>query len=230
MTQKQIIILFVSVMMTMSLIFLLAAGLYKYKPSLLGLPSKDTVPETQIWDTLQLRRETVIDPAELEKMRKSIQEYKAKFHSEKLKAELAYKLSDTLNDKAMMIRDLSDTLVMREDSISFLWSKIGKLNDSIADLDRLVGMHKSESELYAEIIDEKDAKYADKEDSLYLENFKSFAKLYNNAEPAEVAQILTRIDDSDAARILKFMQKKKAGAVIENLPANKAAAILLLGY
>lgn len=230
MNQKQLIILLVSIVMSMSLVLLLAAGMYKYKPELLGLPSRDTVPEVAVWDTLQLRRETVIDPMELNRLRKSLQEYKAKFRSEKMKAELAYKLDDTLTDKEMLIRELNDTVDVRETKIEKLLGDIEQLKDSIADLDRLVDMHKSESDLYSEMIDEQSAKFSDVEDSLYVENFKSFAKLYNNAEPADVAQILSRIDDADAARILKFMQKKKAGAVIENLPANKAAAILLLGY
>jgi len=216
--------------MSMSMLLVIAAGLYKYKPELLGIKTKDTIPEVFIWDTLKLRRETVVDPAELENLRKSLKEYKAKYRSEKVKADLAYKLNDTLTDKEKLIRDLSDTLDDGEKTISLLNEKNQDLKDSILDLNRQIEMFKSESELYEDLIDSQVARYESEDDSLSMANFRAFAKLYNNSEPKDVAQILSRIDNSDAARILKFMQKKKAGKVIENLPASKAAAILLLGY
>jgi flagellar motility protein MotE (MotC chaperone) len=216
--------------MSMSLLVILTLGIYQYKPSLLGLGGPDTLQPVSVWDTITFRRETVVDPAELEQLRKSVQEYKAKFRSEKMKAELAYKLSDTLTDKEKLLRDLADSLEAKENIISRLNEKNQDLKDSIMDLADLVEMHKNQSELYSGMVDDKTNQYRSKEDSLYLANFKAFAQLYNNSEPQDVAEILSRIDNNDAARILKFMQKKKAGKVIENLPASKAAAILLLGY
>lgn len=230
MNQKQLIIILVSIAMSMSLLVIIAAGVYTYKPSILGLGGPDTLETVSVWDTISFRRETVVDPAELEQLRKSLNQYKAKYRSEKLKAELAYKLSDTLTDKEKMLRDLADSLEAKENNISRLREKNQSLKDSIMDLNDLVEMHKNESELYAGMIESKDSEYRNLEDSLYIANFKAFAQLYNNSEPQDVAQILSRIDNNDAAKILKFMQKKKAGKVIENLPASKAAAILLLGY
>ena len=66
-------------------------------------------------------------------------------------------------------------------------------------------------------------------DSAELNNFKLFAKIYNGTKPADVAKILEQIDERDAAIILKLMQRKKAGKVIDAMLPEHAAAILLLG-
>ena len=69
-----------------------------------------------------------------------------------------------------------------------------------------------------------------KEDSLYENNLKDFAKIYENSSPEEIAKILEKLNNfKDAAKILKIMSKKKAGKIIELWKPEQAANILRNG-
>lgn len=70
--------------------------------------------------------------------------------------------------------------------------------------------------------------YAVKMDSLTRANYQTFAKIYDNASPPEVARILQNLDGREAAVILKMMKKKQAGKVLEAMNPERAATILRL--
>ncbi|MBL7997145.1 MAG: hypothetical protein JNL32_00775 [Candidatus Kapabacteria bacterium] len=66
-------------------------------------------------------------------------------------------------------------------------------------------------------------------DSIRLKKMRSFAEMYDKADPAEVANILKESDSNYAAQVLQMMKRKNAAKVIEKLPPAKAVAIAKAG-
>jgi flagellar motility protein MotE (MotC chaperone) len=68
-----------------------------------------------------------------------------------------------------------------------------------------------------------------KADSLQLGNL---AKMYDGVEPAQLAQVMSNMDDSLVIAILPRLKAQKAGKILERMPADRAARISskLLGY
>lgn len=119
----------------------------------------------------------------------------------------------------------------KKDSISSQLTTLAKkeqiLKDSLKLLDRelktLKENYKSSEEKVADLVNKMNGG----SDSLNMEKYKDFAKIYNNSKPQEVANILTNLDAKKSAYILKLMSKKKAGKVIESLNSEYAAKVLI---
>ncbi len=77
-------------------------------------------------------------------------------------------------------------------------------------------------------LENQDKEYMQKMDSLEKYNWTLFAKIYDKAEPKEVAKILSELDERDAAFILKVMKPKIAAKVLENIAPETAASIMAL--
>lgn len=66
-------------------------------------------------------------------------------------------------------------------------------------------------------------------DSLAEANYLTFAKIYDDSQPPNVAAILKNVDDREAAKILKLMKRKNAARVLESMDPERAAVMLSLG-
>ena len=66
-------------------------------------------------------------------------------------------------------------------------------------------------------------------DSVQIGNL---AKMYDGVEPAQLAQVMSNMDDSLVIAILPRLKAQKAGKILERMPADRAARIWskLLGY
>ncbi len=64
-------------------------------------------------------------------------------------------------------------------------------------------------------------------DSLRLAHYQAFAKIYNNASPEDVAQVLVHLSPTDVGLLLRLMSPRQAARVIAALPPEQAAAVLL---
>ena len=60
----------------------------------------------------------------------------------------------------------------------------------------------------------------------------SLAKMYDGVEPAQLAQMMASMDDSLVIAILPRLKSQKAGKILEQMPAERAARISskLIGY
>jgi len=67
-----------------------------------------------------------------------------------------------------------------------------------------------------------------KQDAAEKENYAVLARMYNAANPKDVAKILKIADAQKAATILKLMKNKVAAKVIEALPPKQAIEIMQL--
>jgi flagellar motility protein MotE (MotC chaperone) len=131
---------------------------------------------------------------------------------------LALKLDSTI--KVVQIvsseRDSAQmTIKMRNDSISF----VNKRLDSALNAARTNERLKEDAERNSGL----------RIDSLAEANFLTFAKIYDDSAPPNVAAILKNIDDREAAKILKLMKRKNAARVLESMDPERAAVMLSLG-
>lgn len=107
---------------------------------------------------------------------------------------------------------------------ALLGQKQNVLSGAHASFDSL----KNEMQVLQNRQESEETNFALKLDSLTRANYQTFAKIYDNTNPPEVAQILQNIDGREAALILKMMKKKQAGKVLEAMNPERAANILRL--
>jgi len=224
MNQKQIILLVVFSSFSLPLLLLLMLGIYKYEPTLLGLPLNplDTTKE-EILTTVK------ISDRKLKEFERGLNE-KAHLKQQRDSLEQIIRhFNDSINQIHKYYTTTNDTI--NKFQRAFNDSKLAnmKVQDSLGKLEVQYKKALVQIEHTKEQLATQEKNLIKKQDSLEYDNFRTFAKMYENASPGEVAKILEQIEEQDAAQILKLMEKKKAGKIIDILKPEKAAAILLLG-
>jgi flagellar motility protein MotE (MotC chaperone) len=229
MTPKQLIILVAA--LSFGFIIMLGGlfGVYKYYPTYLGLPPnpEDTVAVEE--EPLFIEPQIVISRAEFDKLQtKLLQVDLLKIDNDSLR-KIRNRLWDSLKAMDKNISQWKDSVIAVNDTVSEK-DKFSKfLLDSIETLRNLHKKSLHENKLVQQHVKDLEEMLANRYDSMEVKNFETFAKIYNSANPDDVARILEQIDDRDAAKILKLMQKKKAGKVLEAMLPEQAAAILIIG-
>lgn len=230
MSPKQLIILVLA--LSLAFIFILAGlfGVYKYYPTYLGFPPtpEDTLSKEK--DILPyIEPQVVISRSELDDLQSKL---------------ISFDLLRVRNDSLRSIRDhLLDSLKTMDKNNSQCKDSILTIMDTLSNkakekkelldsLEKLKNMYKKslhENKVVRQHVQDLEEMLASRYDSLEVINFETFAKIYNNSKPADVARILEQLDERDAAKILKLMSKKKAGKVLEEMLPEHAAAILVIG-
>lgn len=224
-----------TVLIIVAAAFILAVGIvlsiFTFYPEAIGLeddkPNLDSL--AKVADTIK------IDPT-VEITQNKLNEfltYRREKHQLKLERDSLQNTSGSLIDsikkidkKSFAILDSLNKVKTIKDSVLVQKNKLlDSLNKIYKDLQTKI----KEVELAQQRIENQDVFLEKKQDSIETDNFKTFAKMYNNSNPQEVAKILEQIDERDASKILKFMQTKKAGKVLESMQPERAAAIMLLG-
>lgn len=112
--------------------------------------------------------------------------------------------------------------------VDSLHKALGQTQNSLSGTSSSLDSLKNEIKALQTKQDKEETNFALKMDSLTRANYQTFAKIYDNTNPPEVAQILQNIDGREAAVILKMMKKKQAGKVLEAMNPERAANILRL--
>jgi flagellar motility protein MotE (MotC chaperone) len=206
-------------------------GVFTYYPEVIGLEEEPSNLDSlaNVADTLQIDPTIEITKDRLDEF---MQYRMEKFNLRKEKDSLLVETTDLI-DSIDILKDVSANYL---DSVNMTLAErdsvIKQRNETLDSLNKLYRNLQDkikELELAQKRINDQDDYIEQKIDSVEIENFKTFAKMYNNTNPAEVARILEQIDERDASKILKFMQTKKAGKVLESMQPERAAAIMLLG-
>jgi len=229
MTPKQLIILVLALSFGFVLIMGAFWGVYKYYPTYLGLPSnpKDTVAVKE--EPIYIEPHIVLSRAEFDKLQAQLLLVDIlKIHNDSLR-KIKDRLWDSMKAMDKNISQWKDSVIEVHDTISQKDKFSKLLLDSIETLRNQTKKSSHETKLVQQHIKDLEEMLANRYDSLEVKNFETFAKIYNSANPSDVAKILEQIDDRDAAKILKLMQKKKAGKVLEAMLPEQAAAILIIG-
>lgn len=243
MTWRQLIIGIIIVSVLFALIMLGLLGVLKYKPELIGIRSgaDSTIVEQPIKEI----------PAEMPKpeplkfvhIEPTVEISKAQLYlfewEVHKKNELMVKF-DSLKRIEKYLRDSlksnDNTLRAFKDSLSRAYKNADKaiknkddMQDSLSKVNEALKLANNRYETAQKRIENYENMLEARIDTASKINFETFAKIYDNTRPQEVAGILEQLDERDAAKILKLMNKKKAGKVLEAMKPENAAAILLLG-
>jgi len=228
MDSKKLIIIIVISTLSFTVALLSMMIIKQEYPTWLGLPPnpKDTM---ELADTVMIEKTFEITERRLDKMQRDIATVDSLQH---LRDSLGKLVSD------LMAKDSNSQNTITKYKDSLLPNAISDLKNSqtyseavsssMSKMKVELRQANNKAELALEQINSQSAIINQQNDSLKKENFKVFAKIYNNSKPAEVAKILERMDERNAAMILKLMSKKKAGKVIEAMDPERAAMINLL--
>lgn len=230
MDAKKVLMVIIIASFSITLIVMSLVGIYKYKPTWLGMPPnpKDTVAQIKE-DTVYIEPSVRLSEKKYSQLNRELAEkdyYKAQKDSFLL---LSQKLQDSIKRYQLFVKNYQDSVKWSKNNLVQSFQKSNKLIDSLNTLNAKY-MKQVDKVKQAELkISDQEKFISQKEDSSQKIAFQNFAKIYNNSKPADVAKILEQIDERDAAMILNMMSKKKAGKIIESMKPEQAAAILLLG-
>lgn len=229
MSPKQLILLVLALSLAFILILAGLFGVYKYYPEYLGLPPhpKDTLAEEKI--TPYAEPHLVISRSEFEELQSRILKYDLlKARNDSL-SKMHDRLWDSLKAMNNNIRQWKDSVLAVRDTMKSKENEKQQLLDSLDALRNKYKKSLHENKVVRQHVKDLEEMLASRYDSLEINNFETFANIYNNSNPADVAKILEQLDERDAAKILKMMKKKKAGKVLEEMLPEHAAAILVIG-
>lgn len=229
MSPKQLILLVLALSLAFILILAGLFGVYKYYPTYLGLPPnpEDTTAKEEI--TPISEPHIVMSRSELENLQTRIIKYDLlKARNDSLRR-MHERLWDSLKAMNNNIRQWKDSVLAIQDTMKSREKEKQELLDSLDMLSNKYKKSLHENKVVRQHVKDLEEMLSSRYDSLEINNFETFANIYNNSNPADVAKILEQLDERDAAKILKMMKKKKAGKVLEEMLPEHAAAILVIG-
>lgn len=231
MDKKQIIGALAVLGVSLIIIFGGLAIVYYIDPTLIGIaPNKSTNLKSNTsknklnrTPTVEITLERALELENLEKL------YKKNIDSLKIMVDENQYYKDSLKNFYSKRISLKDTITIINEKYSTISNQNKLYSDSINKI--LVDYNNVKKKLV--LLENKAKTEATTpnpiQDSTKIKNMITFAKIYNNANPQEVARILDNLDDSEATQILKLMQTKKASKVVEFLSPQKSAAIYKKG-
>lgn len=233
MDAKKIIMIMLIASASFTFIVLAIIGIYRYEPEMLGLPphpvDSTEVVEIQEQDTVEYVSTIEITRNRLERLQENIREkYSLKRDKDSL-ASFAISLLDSIKKYEGRLAGIKEEADSIKSSIAAVREVKDSLELAVNNFNDSLKIARDKLKLARQKISDQEEFIEMKQDTLQEKNFETFAKIYNNAEPADIARILEQIDERDAAKILKLMRKKKAGKVLDAMQPEHAAAILLLG-
>ncbi|MGQ9819221.1 MAG: MotE family protein [Candidatus Kapaibacteriales bacterium] len=227
MNLKQVLIIFSIITGSLVIIALILFGLYKFAPGLLGINQamEENLPNTTKAE-FKTEPKVVLSRLQYEDI---LQKYfDSRITLEENKFLLNYRT--TLQDS---IKKLNQKI----DSISRYFSTIA---DSVKIKSKLIEEKEQIIKKLLAEIEQKEkqiSKFKEKEsrqlasgkaitDSARQILYSTFAKIYENSNPKEVAKIFENLPNEHVVAILRLMSKKKAGKIIDALKPERSAAIL----
>jgi flagellar motility protein MotE (MotC chaperone) len=241
MNYKSITIFFLILVGFISALLIAFMMIYSIDPALLGFAPSKTSKEmkTKIARekaSLGTFNKYIITKEQYDNLMKQIEEKNKEIYDKSTEWNKSTYKIDSLNkiihqqDSLLTInKKFTDTLNQFKKALETAYKDNSALKDTINNYLIKFDKFKKEIQLKDERLAQQEKYFNHKVDSLEMVNFKQFASIYKNAQPTEVAKILSQIDEKDAATILKLMPKKQAGKIIDALQPGKAALILLLG-
>ena len=244
MTFRQLIIGIIIVSAFFAFIMLSLIAVIQYKPHWIGFQGEisdslsvddkiseeiEKLPPPVPLKYVHIEPTVEISQSELYHIESKLQKYR----------EILIKFDSLLNTEKFLrdsLKKNAEIIVLYGDSLKRAINNINKahdikdlLNDSINTLNNLLNRANDRLDIAQKRIENYESLLESRVDTASQSNFITFAKIYDNSQPQEVAKILELLDERDAAKILKLMNRKQAGKVLEAMKPENAAAILLLG-
>ncbi|MGB9771295.1 MAG: magnesium transporter MgtE N-terminal domain-containing protein [Candidatus Kapaibacteriota bacterium] len=229
MNVKQALLILLIVLGSLIFLFLALLGLYKFAPGFFGIQSdeqkKEPKPE-EIKEQFKSEPKVVLSKYEYDEwLQKSFNAFAVVKENQFLVNYSKY-LQDSLTIVNSKLKEIQTDNIKLIDSLNKIHTLINekKLENSKL-LSQISQKEKELAELKSFLQKQKESGKA-LTDSAKLEVYKTFAKIYENANPEEVAKVIENLEDKDALALLKLMNKKKAGKIIDRLKPERSAQIL----
>lgn len=229
MNVKQALLILAIVLGSLILVFLTLLALYKFAPGIFGIQPEEPKKEERIEKTkeeFKTEPKVVLSRKEYDEwLQKSFNAYAIQTENQFLANYSKYlqdslkKINDFFQESKKQIGALSDSLSMLTNLLREKETQLLKLSTQLQQKDKEI------SELRGFIEKQQESGKA-LTDSAKQVVYNTFAKIYENSDPKEVAKIIELLDDRDALAILKAMNKKKAGKIIDMLKPERSAQIL----
>lgn len=214
------------------LLALITFGIYYLMPGVFGIESEEIQSQEIEYislDTVPLIPTVRISEERLNQLQRGItQKMKLREEKDSLR-QYTMRLGDSIASMESNIKAILDTMRKNKEDLAFWRDSTNSVADSLTKLYSRLEKALAKIKRNDELLTDQESFISKKQDSLEMRNFETYAKIYNNANPQDVANILALIDERDASKILKIMSKKQAGKVLESMEPNRAAAIMLLG-
>lgn len=201
--------------------------LYKFAPGILGIeqPNKEKLPETT---KVEFKNEPKVVLSRVQYEEILQKHFDAKVALEENKFLLNYRttLQDSIKKLNQEIDSISRHFLTFSDSLKTKNKLIEEKEQSIKKL--LLELRQKDNQI-AEFKEKESQEFTSGNpytDSARQVLYSTFARIYENANPKEVAKIFEILQDEHVVGILRQMSKRKAGKIIDALKPERSAAIL----
>jgi len=224
---KQALIVLAIIVGSLIFIFLVILVLYNFFPEIFGLKKETKSKEVETFKT-EYKKEPkiVLSRSEYDEWLQKSFNASALLAENQFLSNYSRYLQDSLkklNDQLMGLerfnKDLNDSLNE--------WK--GKYEERVREVQNLLAQMQQKDKMIAELnsrFEQISKSGKALTDSAKKEVYTTFAKIFENSNPQEVAKILEHLDEQQALAILKSMSKKKAGKIIDVLSPERSARIL----
>ncbi|MCX7879665.1 MAG: hypothetical protein N2517_03300 [Ignavibacteria bacterium] len=233
MNTKQILTIVLIVFLSFVSIFLIILGLYKLAPSFFGIETTTEKQETKSeseTERFESEPKVVLSKKEFDEwMQKS-------FNSQAIATENLFLtnytkyLLDSIGKANAQIENYRSKNVALIDSLTIISKELSKKNKQILELTNQLQLQEKQIQKFSLQLGTDLQGSGTLSDSARRAIFSTYAKIYENADPKEVAKIIELIDEKTAFEILKSMSKRKAGKVIDALKPERSARILQASF
>ncbi|MCX7907892.1 MAG: hypothetical protein N2560_00010 [Ignavibacteria bacterium] len=225
---KQVLLILAIVLGSLILIFLTLLGIYKFAPGIFGIKVEEEKAPQKTQETVDYKSEpkVVLSKSEYDNwIQKSFNVFAIQNENLFLTNYSKY-LQDSLKKLNETFQETQKKLAFYEDSLSQMNKSLVEKVKEIRTFQQQVLQKEKELAEIKSFIEKQQASGKALTDSAKQVVYNTFAKIYENSDPKEVAKIIELLDDRDALAILKSMNKKKAGKIIDMLKPERSAQIL----
>lgn len=229
MSVKQALLILAIVLGSLVFLFLVLLGLYKFAPGIFGIQQDKPKGEEKVEKIIEEYKsepKVVLSQYEYDQWLQKAFNAQAIINENQFLVNYSKNLQDSLKRLNLNLLELQKSNSKLLDSLNkiySLWTQKTQENSNL--LARFQQKEKELEDLKNQIQRQQESGKA-MTDSAKQVVFSTFAKIYENADPNEVAKIIELLDDKDALAILKLMNKKKAGKIIDALKPERSAQIL----
>lgn len=226
---KQVLLILALVLGSLIIFFLALLGLYKFFPGIFGIKTEVKRTEEkieEIKEEFKIEPKVVLSKYEYDEwLQKSFNAYAIQNENLFLSNYSKY-LQDSLKKIVASFLDNQKKLTEYSDSLKMAYTMLNEKEAENKKILSLLTQKEKELSDLKMLIEDQQVSGKALTDSAKQVVYNTFAKIYENSDPKEVAKIIELLDDKDALAILKSMNKKKAGKIIDMLKPERSAQIL----
>lgn len=231
MNLKQVLIILAIIIGFLVITAIILFGIFKFAPGLLGIkqPEEEQLTAT---NKTQFKSEPKVVLSRVQYEEILQKHFDSEIALEENKFLLNYRttLQDSIKKLNQKIDSISRHILTYSDSLK---TKDQLVEEKEKSIKKLLSELEQRDKQIAEIKEKESQQFAGGKpftDSARQALYSTFAKIFENANPKEVAKIFENLQDEYVVAILRLMSKKKAGKIIDALKPERSTAILQASF